>query len=209
MTGITQTHGQSDTELTLPLVTLQEITQANTVSIVEFSIKNPDHTKQILTNLTHTLPTDVKISSIQPIAVFTQDINNQTVIFINTWSLIIYLVVMAASYNIATRLVNEAGYELYTLRTLGVKKKAATNLIIVYALTIGFVGSLIGLSIGIVGTQTASTFVRWLWGTSQLAPYLEVNQTIAILFFAVVFSFFGSLYPATKSAHNMVEANPS
>jgi ABC-type lipoprotein release transport system permease subunit len=209
VTGITQTHGQSDTELTLPLAILQEITQTNTVSTVEFSIKNPDLTNKILTNLTQTLPSDVKITSIQPIATFTQDINNQTVIFINTWSLIIYIVVMAASYNIATRLVNEAEYELYNLRTLGVKKKAATNLIIVYALTIGFVGSLIGLSIGIVGTQTASTFVRWLWGTSQLAPYLEVNQMVAILFLAVVFSFFGSIYPAIKSTRNMVEANPS
>ena len=209
ITGITQTHGQSDTELTLPLATLQEITQTNTVSIVEFSIKNPDHTNKILTDLTHTLPTNVKITSIQPIAAFTQDINNQTVVFINTWSLIIYIVVMAASYNITTRLVNEAEYELYTLRTLGVKKKAATNLIIIYALTIGFVGSLIGLSIGIVGTQTASTFVRWLWGNSLLAPYLEVNQMIVILLLVVVFSFFGSIYPAIKSTCNMVEANPS
>ena len=73
------------------------------------------------------------------------------------------MVVIAASYVMAARLVGEAKQELYILRTLGVKKNATFNLIVVHTITIAFVGSIIGLTLGIVGTQVAATGVRWVW----------------------------------------------
>ena len=151
----------------------------------------------------------MQITSTQQVAAFAQDINNQTVVFINVWSLAIYCVVVAASYIVASRLVNEAGYELYMLRTLGTKKKATANLILIYTLTIAFVGAILGLSIGIVGTQTASTAVRWFLGNSMLAPYLEVSQLLGILLIATAASLIGSIYPAVKAAQNAVRENPS
>ena len=208
--GITQTQEQSDTEVIMPLINLQKITQNNdTVSFIEFSIKDPNQADKIIANITQTLPPNTKITSTQQIAAFAQDVNNQTVVFINIWSIAIYTVVVAASYIIATRAVNEAEYELYMLRTLGAKKKITVNLIMIYALTLAFVGSIMGLSIGIVGTQAASTFVRWIWGNSQLAPFLEVNQALEILLLAFASSFIGSIYPAIRGGQNIAGANPS
>ncbi len=97
--GIIQTTQQSDAELTMPLTTLQSITQENnTVSFIEFSIKDPTQANKILASITQTLPSNTKITSTQQITAFAQDINNQTIVFINIWSIAIYAVVVAASY---------------------------------------------------------------------------------------------------------------
>ena len=174
--GIIQTSQQSDTELVMPLATLQALTHENsTVSLIEFSLKDTDSSTTALNN---TLPNDVKLTNIHQVANFAQDVNNETVNFINVWSIAIFFVVIAASYVMATRLVSEAKEELYILRTLGLKKKATFSLIVVHSLTIAFVGSAIGVAIGIVGTQLAATVVRWVWGNLQLAPFLQPQQAL-------------------------------
>ena len=184
----------------MPLKTLQTITQQNdTVSFIEFSLKNPNTDNQALGNISQTMPNDIKIIKIQQLTEFGQAINNQTANFINIWSIAIYAVVIAASYIIATRLITEAEYELYTLRAIGAKKKGTISLIVIYTLTILFLGSIIGITIGIVGTQMASTVVRWIWGNSLLAPFLQPEQALQILLIALTSSLIGSIYPATKA----------
>jgi len=208
--GITQTTQQSDTQLIMPLATLQNLTQQNsTVSFIEFSLKNPDTNNKSIKNITQILPNDVKVTKIQQITQFAQSINNQTTNFINVWSIAIYAVVIAASYVMATRLVNEAKYELYTLRTLGTKKKATISLIITHALIIAFIGTIIGLAVGIVGTQVAATGVRWVWGNTQLAPFLQPEQAMQILLLALAASLLGSVYPAVKTTQIMAKEQPA
>jgi ABC-type lipoprotein release transport system permease subunit len=207
--GITQAAQQSDSELTMPLTTLQSIIQENsTVSFIEFSVKDQTIANKTIADLTQILPPNTKITSTQQVTVFAQDINNQTVVFINVWSIAIYVVVVAASYVIASRAVNEAEYELYMFKTLGAKKKSTFTLILVYSLTLAFIGSVIGVSIGIVGTQGASTLVRLVWGNSLLAPFLNVNQALEILLLALASAFIGSLYPAIRGSQNNAGANP-
>jgi len=204
VTGIIQTNQQSDTELTMPLTTLQSITQENTiVSFIEFSVKDQTQATKIIANLTQTLPPNTKITSTQQITAFAQDINNQTVAFINVWSIAIYTVVVASAYIIVARVVNESEYELQMLRTLGTKKTTTVNLILIYTLTLAFIGALIGLSLGIVGTQTAATLIRWKFGNALLAPFLEVNQALQIVLLTFASAFIGSVYPAIKGAQTI------
>ena len=81
----------------MPLSTLQAITQnSNEISLIEFSIKDPGKATAVLENITTTLPTNIKITSIQQVPTFAQDINNQTATFINVWSITVYIVVIAA-----------------------------------------------------------------------------------------------------------------
>jgi ABC-type lipoprotein release transport system permease subunit len=207
--GIIQTNQQSDAELIMPLTTLQAFTQqTGTVSFIEFSFINPILANKTLREMTQTLPNDIKIIKLTQAAEFAQAINNQTINFINVWSIAIYMVVIAAAYVLATRLVNEAKYELYTLRTLGIKKKATLSLIVTHTLTIVFVGSAIGLAIGLVGTQIAATGVRWFWGNSQLAPFLQPEQALQILLLALVSSLIGSIYPALKATREAAKEAP-
>jgi len=207
LAGLVQTNQQSDAELTLQLSALSGFTENTCASFVEFAIKDPAKAHAAIENITQTLPPNTKITSTQQITPFAQNINTQTVAFITLWSVAVYVVVVAASYVIAARAVNEAEYELAMIRTLGAKKKVTSSLILVYALLIGLVGSIVGVSVGIVGTQAASTFVRWIWGSSLLAPFLEVDQALWILLFAFVASFVGSYYPALHGRFSIGEAN--
>jgi ABC-type lipoprotein release transport system permease subunit len=205
LTGLVQTNQQSDAELTLQLSALNNFTDNASVSYVEFAIKDPAQA-HALENITQTLPLNTKITPTQQITAFAQNINSQTVAFITLWSVAVYVVVAGASYVIAARTVNEAEYELGMIRTLGAKKNVTSRLVLVYALLIGFAGSLVGVSVGVVGAQATSTLVRWIWGSSLLAPFLEVDQALWVLLFAFAASFVGSFYPALKGRFSVLEA---
>lgn len=207
--GIMQTRQQSDTELIMPLAALQVITQKkDALSFIEFTLKDSDSGDKAIDNITHNLPSGTRIIELHQIAEFAQGINSQTIVFINIWSIAIYSVVVAASYVVASRLVTEAEYELYMLRTLGVKKKATISLVTTYTLTITFVGLIIGTSMGIVGTQMAATGLRWLWGNSFLAPFLQPAQVLQILVLALISSVIGSIHPAIKATQNTIGEMP-
>jgi len=207
--GITRAQQQSDSQLILPLATLQHLTGiTQTVSMIEFSIKDPSKVSVTLANFTQALPSTAKITSTQQVAAFASDINNQTVNFISIWSIAVYAVVVAASFVIATRAINEAQYDIYTLRTLGAKKRDSINLVLTYVLIVALVGSILGLSLGIVGTQLASTALRWAIGNTQLAPFLEVNQTFTILILSLAASALGAIYPAIKGVQTIARENP-
>ena len=116
--------------------------------------------------------------------------------------------IAAASYVIATRLVDDAKYELYVLRALGTKRKAVISLILSTILTLAFVGSLFGIALGIVGTQLVATGVRWVWGSFTLAPFLQPLQALEILLITLASCLIGSIYPAAKTAQTLATENP-
>jgi len=207
--GISRTTKQSDTELIMPLKNLQALTKNNhTISFIEFSIKDFSTDNKTIASITQTLPSDVKITKVQQIQTFAQDINNQTINFINVWSIAVYIVITAASYIITTRMINEAKYDLYMLRALGAKKKTTISLIILHTLIIGFISSIIGVAIGIVGTQIAATGVRWLWSSFAIAPFLQPSQALEILSLALASCLTGCIYPAMKTAQKLATENP-
>lgn len=199
--GIVQTSQQSDTELIMPLATLQTLSKQNSsVSFIEFTLKSSGTSGKALSSVTQTLPNSVKVTNTQQAATFAQDLNNQAVNFINVWSIVVYAVVIAASFVMATRIINESNYDLYTLIALGVKKNSTVGLIVAYTFTLAFIGTIIGLAVGTVGTQIAATVLRWVWDSSQLAPFLQPEQALQILVIALVSSVFGSIYPSIKAA---------
>lgn len=197
-TSIFQANQQIDTQIIIPLSTLQALTLNNQISFIEFSIKDPQKATDLIENLTKTLPEETKITNTQQVPTFAQDINDQTATFINVWSIAVYIVVIASSYVIASRIIDEARFELHTLRTIGAKRKTTLTLILTYTMAVAFAGALVGISLGIVGTQTASTLLRWQFESSFLNPFLTVQQALEILLLALAASLIGSIYPAIK-----------
>ncbi len=197
-TSIFQANQQIDTQIIIPLSTLQALTLDNQISFIEFSIKDPQKATDLIENLTKTLPEETKITNTQQVPTFAQDINDQTATFINVWSIAVYIVVIASSYVIASRIIDEARFELHTLRTIGAKRKTTLTLILTYTMAVAFAGALVGISLGIVGTQTASTLLRWQFESSFLNPFLTVQQALEILLLALAASLIGSIYPAIK-----------
>lgn len=196
--GIVQTFTQSDTELIVPMSVANLLTEDNDkVSIIEFAIKDREVAE--IDHLSRLLPTDVKIVKTQQTQAFIQDVNTQTVSFLSLWSIAVYVTVTAASYVVATRLTIESSYELTMLKALGAKPTLSFKLILSFTLMIALFGSVLGLAIGLSGAQIISTATRWAWKSLQIAPSLEIQQTVQIILFTLASSILGSIYPALKT----------
>lgn len=200
--GITEASSQEDTEIIVPMAVAHYLCAENAVSFIEFAPKDPAAADETINSITPLLSPTETIVKVQQVETFAQDINNQFVAFLNLWSFAIYTVVVAASYVVASRLITESKYELAMFRTIGAQKRATFQLVLFYTVAIAFLGSMLGLSIGIAGAQVASTAVRWVWGSMQLAPFLEAGQALQILLVALTASVAGCIYPALKSARN-------
>jgi putative ABC transport system permease protein len=198
--GIFRALTQADAELIVPMNAANDfIGGAGEVSLVEFAIKSAD-VEDTLTKIEEVLPEDVQILRIQQLTEFVQDVNVQTLSFLNLWSSAVYVVVVAASYVVATRLIAEADYELAMLRTIGVKRRFVFKLVLTHTLIVAFFGSVLGLAVGLAGAQVVSTVVRWVWVHVEVMPFLAVEQVFLILLSAFASCLLGCIYPAFKSA---------
>jgi ABC-type lipoprotein release transport system permease subunit len=207
LVGVVDTTEQIDAQLILPLATLHVLSpNGDCVSFVEFTVSDPAQAKEVVANMTQALPSAIKIEGTQQMAVFAANINSQMIGFINVWSLVVYVVVAATAYVVTSRVINEAKYEFYVLGTLGAKRQLTVQLTLGYALAVATIGCLVGLSAGIVGTQVASTFARWILGDVGLAPFLEGIQAGQILLFGFIACFIGCLYPALHGRFIAAEA---
>jgi len=199
--GIVQTQTQSDAELIVPMKLANSLSgNDDKVSLIEFALKDPNIRDEVISRITELLPPNTKIVKVQQLKAFMQNVNNQTLSFLSLWSSAVYAVVIATSYVLATRLIAESNYDLAMLRALGAKKKLMFKLVLTYNINVALLGSILGLAVGIVGTQAVSTAVRWLWSSIEVNPFLEVEQALQILLSTLASSILGCIHPAFKSA---------
>jgi len=69
-----------------------------------------------------------------------------------------------------------------------------------YIVAVASLGIVLGLSIGIVGAQAASTMANWIQPGVTLAPFLEIGQAAQLAAFTFLSAILGCLFPAFKSA---------
>lgn len=178
------------------------------ISLIEFAIRDNINREEAINHITELLPKDVKVLKTQQLQKFMQEMNDQTLTFLNLWSLTVYAVVVAASYIIATRLTTESSYEFAMLKALGAKKRLLFTLILTYTATIVLLGSILGIALGMVGAQTASTMFRWIWPSVEITPFLEPIQALQTLLLTLISSTMGCIYPAFRSARTRYTEQP-
>jgi len=207
--GIFRSQTQSDAELVVLMKTANMLAGNNhTISLIEFSLKEGVDSREALSQITQLLPENVRLVQAQQLKEFTQQINMQTIAFLNVWSIAVYAVVAAASYTIATRLITESSYELATLRALGAKKHLTFTLILAYTTTIALLASILGTALGTAGTQTASTILRWTQPNIDVTPFLKPEQALQTLLLTLTSSILGCIYSALKSARTRYMEQP-
>jgi len=207
--GIAKTLTQSDAELIVPMKIANQLAKKDEkVSFIEFALKHSGTENEVVSRVIEFLPANVKVIKVQRLRTFMQDINNQTLFFLGVWSSMVYAVVVAASYVVAIRLINEAKYDLATLRALGAKRSLAFKLVLSYTVTVTLFGSVLGLATGIVGAQVASTVVRRMWADVEVNPFLEAGQALQLLLSALAASILGCIYPAFKSTQKTYLEQP-
>lgn len=207
--GIVRTQTQSDTELIVPIEAANQLAGNNgKISLIEFALKENVDREEAINHITQLLPENTKIVKTQQLTEFLQDMNTQTLTFLNLWSLTVYAVVAAASYVIATRLTAESTYELAMLKGLGTKKQLIFTLILAYTAATAFLGSVLGIALGTAGTQTASTILRWTQPNVDITPFLQAEQALQTLLLTLASSIIGCIYPALKSARTRYMEQP-
>jgi putative ABC transport system permease protein len=199
--GVYRSQTQSDAELLVPIETANILAANNhTVSLIELSLKEGVDSHEALSQITKLLPENVKLVQPQQLREFTQQMNTQTLVFLNVWSLAVYAAVAAASHIAVMKLITESSYELAMLRALGARKHHIYTTVLAYTMATALLGSILGIALGTAGAQVVSTILRWIHRGIELSPFMEPRQALQIVFLALASSVLGCLYPAFKTA---------
>jgi ABC-type lipoprotein release transport system permease subunit len=194
--GVFTSGTQSDAELLF----CTQSPQRESAWLIEFSLKEGVDERKAFDQITPLLPSGVEMIKVQQLRKFAQQMNEQTLNLLDVWSLVVYIAVVASSYVVAARLVAESSYELAMLRALGAKRRFIFRLVLTYAMGIAFLGSVLGVAMGVAGSQIVSTVLRWLLPSTHLAPFIEFGQAVKIVLLTLVSSAFGGLRPALAAS---------
>ena len=130
--------------------------------------------------------------------------------------LILTLIILVAAFNIITgitMLVKSKGRDIAILRTMGATRGAVMRIFFLSGASIGVVGTLVGLGLGlafalnidvirlflenVTGAELWSAEVRFL---SQLPAVVEVDDTLKVVLMGLALSFLATIYPAWRAA---------
>jgi lipoprotein-releasing system permease protein len=134
----------------------------------------------------------------------------------NVMFIILSLIVLVAALNIISglmMLVKDKGRDIAILRTMGATKGAVMRVFLITGASIGVVGTLAGLAIGVIFCayiEEIRQFVAWMAGTTVFDPnvyYLtrlpaDINpvETGSIVLMALVLSVLATLYPSWRAS---------
>jgi len=134
----------------------------------------------------------------------------------NVMFLILTLIVLVAALNIVSgliMLVKDKGQDIAILRTMGATQGSIMRVFLITGASIGVVGTLVGLLLGVVislNIESLREFLSWLTNTELFSPELyflshlpadmDTGETTAVVVMALVLSFLATLYPSWRAA---------
>src|SRR3989338_2180507 len=135
--------------------------------------------------------------------------------------LILTLIILVAAFNIISSmimLVNDKNKNIALLRTLGMSKSSVMRIFLICGSSIGVIGTLLGLTIGVLFFANIDEIKRWLesitdtslfnptiYFLSTLPSKIFVSDVILITGMTLILSFLATLYPAYKAS----KSNPA
>ena len=134
----------------------------------------------------------------------------------NVMFIILSLIVLVAALNIISglmMLVKDKGRDVAILRTMGATRGAIMRVFLITGASIGIVGTIAGLILGIVfclNIESIRELISWMTNTTLFDPnvyYLtrlpadmEPRETITIVVMALVLSVLATLYPSWRAS---------
>jgi lipoprotein-releasing system permease protein len=134
----------------------------------------------------------------------------------NVMFIILSLIVLVAALNIISglmMLVKDKGRDVAILRTMGASRGAIMRVFLITGASIGIVGTLAGLVLGItfcLNIEAIRQLIAWLTNTTIFDPnvyYLtrlpadmDVRETVSIVAMALVLSVLATLYPSWRAS---------
>jgi lipoprotein-releasing system permease protein len=134
----------------------------------------------------------------------------------NVMFLILTLIILVAAFNIISSmimLVKDKGREVAVLRTMGATRGAIMRIFFMAGASIGVVGCLAGLALGVSFSLNIETIRQWLQGLtgtelfsaeiyflSRLPARLDWNEVIQVVVMALTLSILATIYPSWRAA---------
>ncbi len=202
------------TMLFMPLAEAQRyFSRGDQVDVLEVMVKDPERIDEYMETMRAALGEGFTITDWRQRnqTFFTVLEVERTVMFI-----ILSLIVIVAALNIISglmMLVKDKGRDIAILRTMGATKGAMMRVFLITGASIGVVGTLAGLIIGVIfclNIESIRQFVQWMTGTTLMDPtvyYLsrlpadiDVGETASIVVMALVLSLLATLYPSWRAS---------
>ena len=134
----------------------------------------------------------------------------------NVMFLVLSMIVLVAAFNIVSSmvmLVRTKGGDIAILRTMGATRGAILRMFLLDGLTIGGVGTAIGVVLGLLFASNIEAIRQWLQSTfglvlfdetlyllAELPAYISTRDVVIIAAMAMVFALAASFYPAYRAA---------
>ncbi|HEU0198407.1 MAG TPA: lipoprotein-releasing ABC transporter permease subunit [Nevskiaceae bacterium] len=183
------------------------------VTGVRLKVRDVERAPQVSRAVARTLPGIYYVTDwTRTNATFFQAVGTEkTVMFI-----ILSFIVLVAVFNIVSTLVmvvQDKQSDIAILRTLGATPRSIISIFMVQGSIIGFVGTAIGVILGVTLALNVQTLVPILealthhqflnpqiYYISQLPSKLEISDVVRVTVLALVLGFFSTLYPAWRAS---------
>ncbi len=183
------------------------------VDAIELLVDSPDNVKQIIPSLAKSLPEDILL----------RDWTNQNKTFFNAINtersvmfIILSLIVLVAALNIVSgmiMLVKDKSRDIAVLRTMGATRNSIMRVFLITGASIGFLGTIAGLILGLVFCQNIEAvreFLSWAMGVNvfdeklyQMAKVpvkIDTWEVMEVVAMGVILTILATIYPAWRAA---------
>jgi lipoprotein-releasing system permease protein len=129
---------------------------------------------------------------------------------------ILTLIIIVASFNIVSSLVMlviDKTREIAILRTLGMTKSSIMRIFLICGMLIGFSGTVIGVSLGVIISYNINTikdllasitntriFDPVVYYLDSLPSNIDIKDVLSVMTMSLILSFCSTLYPAWKAS---------
>jgi lipoprotein-releasing system permease protein len=183
------------------------------VSNLQVYVSNPDRAHATGREIAEKLGGSVRIVDWQQA---NSTLFNAVEIERNVMFLILALIIVVAAFNIVSSMimmVKDKGRDIAILRTMGASRGMVLRIFMLSGASIGVVGTLAGLLLGVVFTENIEAireFVQRILGTNLFAAEIyfftripariDTSEVAAVVIMALALSFLATLYPSWRAA---------
>jgi lipoprotein-releasing system permease protein len=183
------------------------------VNSLEVFVADPDHVHEARRQIAAALGGHVRIVDWQQA---NSSLFNAVEIERNVMFLILTLIIVVAAFNIVSSMimmVKDKGRDIAILRTMGASRTAILRIFMLSGASIGVVGTLAGLVLGIVFTSNIEAirqalqrvigtdlFAAEIYFFTRIPARIDLGEVAAVVGMALALSFLATVYPSWRAA---------
>ena len=185
----------------------------NAVTSLEVFVADPDRVHEDRRLIAAALGDHVRIVDWQQA---NSSLFNAVEIERNVMFLILTLIIVVAAFNIISSMimmVKDKGRDIAILRTMGASRGAILRIFVLSGASIGVVGTVVGLLLGVVFTRNLEAirqalqkvigtdlFAAEIYFFTRIPARLDTGEVAAVVLMALALSFLATLYPSWRAA---------